>query len=409
MSHGLSLSHGGRKKKISRRKKDSSGYILSGMKPLKTFAVLAALLLPLCAAAQTLAYLGAQNSAGDSRYDYVGSLVSGIIQYDLSSTPGIALVERSSLDAILREQEISLSLGKADAVKLGQILGAEYIVKAEYSVVGSELSFTLSLIDAATAQTFSFSDRGADENLIHAQAERLVKKLTGKDVTFRSQQRKRSLLSLKDVTPGSISLFCGLVDAEILLDGEFAGYSKGNAREAIRFEGLEPGPHELKLKLRGFGMAKLPEVIYQDWQQIVDVQPGKTAAVKAEAWLYSDIYYQLKRVKTERFTLAPESGVAAKEGRIEFEFLDRKGKAHPVIVSYTANRKSDSGTIAAIFSLDGERQPLDLSCPAGKEASAQLSLGPLNLAVSIDLKSSIRNTFLLELTRVDIVADEWLK
>jgi hypothetical protein len=354
----------------------------------------------------TVAFLGSENSGKDPRFDYLGPLVSGIILYDLSSSAGIALVDRTSLDAVLREQEISAGLGKGDAAKLGAILGASHIARAEYGVIGQEVSLTLSLVDAGTAQTYAFTDRGTDENLVHALAERLVKKLTGNDAQFRSGQRKRSLLSLKDVTPGSVSLYTALQNAEIYVDGAFAGFTSGDIRVPFKAENLEPGSHTLSVKLAGFGMVKLPEVEYREWSKAVELPPGKNVAVKADIRMFSDWYYEIRKVKELDFRLRAEAGKDVKEGAVETDFVDREGVSHPVVLTYRATRDQAGGSLSATLSVDGARKPLSLACATGKKAEAAADIGPLRLSAELNARGADAEYGLL-VERTDIQADEW--
>jgi TolB-like protein len=359
------------------------------------------------APAASIAFLGTVNSGQDPRYDYLEPFVSGILMYDLSSSEGIALVDRSSLDAVLKEQEISMSLGSGDAVKLGSILGARWIAKAEFTAMGPEIALTLSLVDAQSAQSYVFSDRGSDENLIHGLAERLVKKASGRDVALRSDSSKRSLFSLKDEQPGSISLYTALIDAEILLDGAFVGFSPGSIKTPVKIEGVDPGVHEVGVKLDGFGMVVLPQVSYEPWRQKVEVKAGKNAAVKAEIRTYQDWYYKLKSLKDDSFILYPEKGKDAKDGKGAFDFADRTGAVHKVSYSYQASTLGGGGKISGSLVYDGKTVPFAVDCKAGKEAKGATAAGPISLNVTVGADSSFHCDFRVQMERTDLIDDEW--
>jgi hypothetical protein len=358
------------------------------------------------AAAQpvSVAFLGTANSGGDARYDYLEPLISGLILYDLSSTDGLVLTDRAMLQDVLKEQELSLNLGKGDAVKLGGILGARWIAKAEYSAMGQEVAVNLTLVDVETSQSFVFADRGTDENLVHGIAEKAVKKLCGADVAFRSEQRERSLLSLKDVKPGSVNLHCPLIQAQVFLDGEFVGYSTGDVKTPLKLENLEPGKHTIGVKLQGFGAVKLPQVAFVDWEKTVDILPGKNLVVQADAMAFSEWYYRLIVLDDQRFKLKTD---AAKDFSKTYPFTDRQGKSRPITLSFKAGLDAKGGRIAGSLSMDGASVPLELACPSRKEAEATAALGPIKASLSVDLHNPERNEYELKLERTDIEFGEW--
>jgi len=193
-----------------------------------------------------VAVLSPENRSGDPRYDYLGGIAYGLLLYDLSSTGMVELVDRSVLDLALKERELSLSAIAADPITpfMG-ILPADFLLTGEYVFFGTELRFTLKLVDVASTRIVTFSENGTSENLIHALAERVLERLTGKLPTLRDEGRNRSILSLRDETPGTIALFSHLLDARVLLDGDFVGYTTGDRKQPFLIEGVEPGIHEV--------------------------------------------------------------------------------------------------------------------------------------------------------------------
>ncbi len=369
-------------------------------------ALLAAAVLP--AQSNTIAFLGTLNAGGDPRFDYLSSFISGIVLYDMTSQAGVTLVDRSSLDDVLHEQEVSLSLGKGDAVKIGKVLGARWISKAEFTIVGGDIALTLHLIDAESSQAFVYADRGKDENLIHGLVELAVKKATGKDVPLRTDITERSLTSLRDEKPGSINLHCRLIDAEIHLDGKFIGYTTGDIRKPFVIQDLEPGKHEVAVYLRGFGRVILPEVSFVPWKETITVRAGKNEVVKSNAGSFTEWWYDLIRLKDERWKLLDEPGKNAKSGEIAFEFMDRKGKTVKVKIAYAATRDAKGGSITATASYGAETAQYVLPCAIGEEAESTIKIGPLSLRGDINLKGT-NDSYELEIQRTDVEWGEWEK
>ena len=74
-----------------------------------------------------IAFLSIDNLSVDPRYDYLAGIISGILLFDLAGVNDIVVVDRSSLESVLREQELILSdlTDEDKAVDVGKILGAD--------------------------------------------------------------------------------------------------------------------------------------------------------------------------------------------------------------------------------------------------------------------------------------------
>jgi TolB-like protein len=120
------------------------------------------LLTALPALAATLAVLPLERGASGPELDGLGASLSGMIVSDLAGAPGLTLVERQRLDAVLSEIELGERgfLDPKTAQRLGKGSGAELVLVGSYSVVGDTLALDARLIevesgailDGATAQ-----------------------------------------------------------------------------------------------------------------------------------------------------------------------------------------------------------------------------------------------------------------
>ncbi|RME24049.1 MAG: hypothetical protein D6798_12170 [Deltaproteobacteria bacterium] len=149
------------------------------------------------AGATTVAVLPLTRGAASEEYDGLGQALAGMLISDLSATPGLVMVERDRLDALL--SEIALSdqgfLDPATAQQLGRGLGAEVILTGSYSVVADRFLLDARLVrvesgeilDAADAQG-SVTDFVAVEKLL---VEELLDEL---DVTLSLGDRRRLML-----------------------------------------------------------------------------------------------------------------------------------------------------------------------------------------------------------------------
>jgi TolB-like protein len=354
----------------------------------RTFALALFLLVSVSAFAEkvTVALLGVTNRGGDPRHEYLSGIIQGLLLYDITSQKDIQVVDRSHLEDVLKEQELRLSAvidDQGKALEVGKILGADYLLRAEYVFLGEEIQVNAALAAVATAKTVTFSQRGSTENTIHALSESIIQKLTGATVSLRSPQRELSILSLQDETPGSIALYAGLIDAEIFLDGEFSGYSPEETKTPFIVEGVKPGPHSLRIHLSRFGVVSLPDFTFHDWEQPVEVKPGKRQVVRANAAHYNDIIYKLQdlggaEVKFDRLSASP---LALNR---DLSFTGRDGKKVTAGVELAVTRSGDAVSVQGTLFSDGEKRPINLQ-GVTEDTETKIEAGKVRLSLEIEI------------------------
>ncbi len=252
-----------------------------------------------------VAFTGVRNLDIDPRSDYVGGIIQGLVLYDLTRAQGIVLVDRNSLDKVLREQELQLSglLDNTDTgIKIGKLIGADFLVSVDYVAMSSEVLVTIKVIHVASGRTGAFVERGGNENVVHKAAESLVQYLTGVKPAFISKDGERNIVSLKNEDPGTIALHSRLIRAEIFLDGVFVGYTNGNIEVPFIIEKVKTGKHTVRVHLgKAFGVVKLPEVVFMDWQVEFDLQPGERKVLRDETTDFNSVLYGLQNLRYESF------------------------------------------------------------------------------------------------------------
>jgi hypothetical protein len=282
----------------------------------------------------SVAVLEIVNAGMDPRVDYLSGIIGGLVSFDLGSRPFLALTDRRNLDAVLKEKELSLSAIGTDAAAAaaaGRLVGADWLLTGEYVFTGTDVLLTLSLTDAATAKRVVFRDRGSDENLVHRLAEQVLLRLTGEAVALAEPGKSRSLVSLRDETPGSIALFSRIIRAEVFLDGEFVGYTTGDVTVPLVFDKLSPGAHEVRVHLDSFfGVVDLPAVTFRDWEAKAQVEPGKRATLRDGTRHFNEILSQLAQLGDGRLQASiPKDDRAELDPRMtfvkDFAFQDRSG------------------------------------------------------------------------------------
>ena len=370
--------------------------------------VLAAVVLSLPGAAQDVkvAFLSIENLSGDPRYDYLEGITQGLLLYDLSRARRIALLDRNGLEDVLREQELRLS-GLADnkAVEVGRLLGADWLLKGGYVFLGEDVLLNMTVIDVITGRAVVFSDRGSTENLIHAISEQIIQRLSGETAVLRTSN-DRSIISLKDETPGSIALHSHLIDAQIILDGEFVGYSTGDIRVPYLIEGLRPGPHIVQLRLRDFGVVRLPEVVFEDWQETVDVKPGRRQVVRAKAYHFNDSLYDMIDVLSEDLRLEADGRDQPTIRRHELTVTDRAGREIPISLALEVRAVAERLTAAATLRYGESEERVEVASALDEENEQTADVGIVRVTLATDRRHG-RWDVEYSIERTDIKQNMW--
>lgn len=334
-----------------------------------------------------LAFLTIDNQSANPRYDYLEGIIRGVLLYDLSSQPEVEVVNRSDLDSVLREQELQLSSLADDpqnAARVGRIVRADYLVKGEYVFLGSDVQVTVRLLEAASARTLTFSERGSSENMLHFLSEQILRRLTGRQVSLQSEQKERSIISLQDEKPGKISLHSILVDAEIFMDEEFVGYSTGDGRVPFVIDNVAPGLHRLRLHLQGFGVIKEPEITFHDWEETVEVKPGKNQVVRTTARHFNDLLYPLQKLLWEEIDLSLLQREGQARRRHDISFTDRQGKKVPVLFGIDARLMNKTVEVRAVLAYEGKEFPLEMVVPVGERKELRQTVDKVEVAMEAD-------------------------
>lgn len=297
------------------------------MKRLILLMLLILSVLQLSAQSRRVAVINMDNVNGDPQYDYLEGIIRGILLFDLSSQNELDLVVRSELDAVIAEQKLALSgLVDNEAIKVGELLSADYLISGEYIFLGQEVMINLSLIDVSTGRTTAYRNRGDKENVIHGLSEEILRDILGQDIVLQGEGGERSILSFKDVSPGSLSIFTPLVDAEIYLDGNFIGYTTGDAREPYIIEDIPPGSHILGIRLQGFGTVELPQYDFVPYDEEVIIESGKKLTIRPQVWHFNDWIYRGMSLFDKDWTYSRSPRDAVTEIEEELEFQDLEGR-----------------------------------------------------------------------------------
>jgi len=120
------------------------------------------------------------NQTGQADLEVLRKGLADMIITDLVAWDGVAVVEREKLEAVMAELELqrTAAFDKATAVKVGRLLGAQYLLSGSMVSVAPELRIVARLAKAETAELVaSASVRGPQDKLFDLEQE-LVDKIT---------------------------------------------------------------------------------------------------------------------------------------------------------------------------------------------------------------------------------------
>ena len=361
------------------------------------------LMIPGILSAKTAAFIGVQNLSQNPQYDYLAAFTEGVILFDLSNIKEITLVERNRLEKIISEQQLQMSGltregQEKKSVEVGKLLAADYLISVDYTLVNGEPAFTMRVADTATGAVRAFSSRGTTENELHKLSEGVAKYLTGKNYTFINEAEKRSLLTLRDTIPGSISLYCNLINAEILLDGKFAGYTTGNLYEPVAIRDLDPKTYTMRLHLtKDFGVVKLPEFTFSDWEEKVTVNPGRITTLRSVINHFNNTIYNHSRLLDAQYELTDKKPDINENKSLSF--TDRKGKNISMKISLSGSRKTEGTTASCVFQYEGKNYSFKLS---KDEKTKEENIGKIKFKIMLNTSYSQKDVISVDVWRTDI-------
>jgi TolB-like protein len=170
---------------------------MSARRLLALIALLVALLVAPSAAraaARTVAVLYFDNDTGDAANQYLGKALADMMVTDLSTAPGVQVVEREKLEALLAELKLQRTryFDPKTAQKIGKGLGAEYAVAGSFASVAPAIRLDVRVIQIATGKVIKASQVSGQKDRFFELERALVDKLVdGLAVTLSAPDRQR--------------------------------------------------------------------------------------------------------------------------------------------------------------------------------------------------------------------------
>ncbi len=351
------------------------------------------------------AFLSIENMNRNPGYDYLQGIVEGLFLYDMSSSEGLSLTERSDLENILFEQKLKLSgiVDDKDAsMAVGKMVGADYLLSGSYVFLGEDLLINMKAVNVVTGKTTAFSARGYTENTVHEISEQVLFALTGNAVTLVSDSGKRSIISMRDESPGSVHLFSFIHDAEIFLDDEFIGYTTGNGRTAIIHDDISPGIHKIRTHLGNeFGVIELPEFNFRDWEEEFEVKPGKKVILRDGTRHFNDLIYKHLYIIWEGFKIVKKDTIPVQRMHEKF-FTDRTGREIPVELVINCKPSGDFYMFYITVVYNGKDYDYEIEPEKGKDTVFEKDIEKIRVKIKINDRYKGRYEVDYSVKRTDI-------
>ena len=352
-----------------------------------------------------VAFLSIENMNRNPGYDYLQGIVEGLFMYDISTSEGLNLTERSDIENVLNEQKLKMSgiiEDKDTGMHFGEILGADYLLSGGYVFLGEDLLINMKAVNVTTGKAIAFSVRGYTENTIHELAEQVLFALTGEALELVSDDGKRSIISMRDESPGEVHLYSFIKDAEIFLDDEFAGYTTGNGRAAIVIDDISPGVHKIRTHLNNsFGVIDLPEFKFRDWEEKFEVKPGKKIILRDETRHFNDLIYDHIYLVWEGFKVTKSENMPVQ--RIyNKSFKDRNGENISIEFSVNAKPSGDNYLFDVKYEYNGDVNIYEIIPEKGKDTVFEKNIQKTALKIKINDRYEGRYEIDCTVKRIDI-------
>jgi hypothetical protein len=168
------------------------------------------------------------------------------------------------------------------------------------------------------------------------------------------------------------------------VDGEFVGYSTGDPRVPFQIEDLSPGAHTLRIHLSGFGVVKEPEITFHDWEEEVQIAPGKRTVVRSRSQSFNHIIYNLQQLVREDINFRELEGGEPVRREHDASFVGRDGKPVPITLVATARRQGDRLEYLVEIDYDGKSYGWDLSGPIDEKKEIRERVGKVEVRLEVD-------------------------
>lgn len=147
--------------------------------------------------ASTLAVLPLEKAAASEQYEGLGKALANMLVSDLSKVPGLNLVERARLQELMAEMQLAESgfLDESTAQKLGQGLGARFVLIGSFSVVGQTMALDARIVEVETGSIKRAHDaQGEVSDFVSVEKDLVEGLLEGLEIELSTSVRRKVLI-----------------------------------------------------------------------------------------------------------------------------------------------------------------------------------------------------------------------
>ena len=102
--------------------------------------------------ARTVAVIPFSNLSNDARLTPLAEAIADLLTVQLARAEGLALVERTDIDRVLREQALSTSTDNDPPLRLGKVVGAQFVLSGSVLEVNGELRIIGQVVEVSSAR-----------------------------------------------------------------------------------------------------------------------------------------------------------------------------------------------------------------------------------------------------------------
>lgn len=354
----------------------------------------------------SLAVLPFENMNGNPDQDYLKGIIYYILVEDLSGSGSLVILERQIIEELVKEQNLQFTglMDEKGAIEAGQLLGASYMLKGSYVFLGQDIFINITLINVETGSSYTFSERGYQENTVHSLSEKLLEHMTGSDFSLQKTTGERTILALEQQEPGTIELYSHIIDARVFIDEEFVAYTTGDSTVPLVLE-VSPGKHLIRIHLtKNFGVLDLPKVTFSDWQEQFDLIPGDKIVLEDRTHHFNDLLYDIKQLLRKSTQIDLGSGEQSRIAH-SVKFIDREGQEITLEISFTFEETDipeKGGSADVKFKYQDKEYIFKYFAPHGKDIDFSEEIGKIRLDIDLECNSSYKYELDYSLWRTDV-------
>jgi hypothetical protein len=154
-------------------------------------------------------------------------------------------------------------------------------------------------------------------------------------------------------------------------------------------------------------MFKEPELTFQNWEETVEVQPGKNVVIKARPYNIYDLVYRTKKLADDTVKMTLKDGKGNVSKTVDATFTDRKGVRVSVSIAITGNCNLNSASVSIKVAYNGKEKLIALSCDPKETKESLETIEKIDCEFTIDYRYGNYASIEYLIERNDISTDEY--